>query len=126
MSENNPKAAVAAIFPKPIKICDGVSVYPLTLAHYALLEQINSYLVNGDHAPDALESLKTMFICTHDAKSAMEVFDEIECAAVEWGEQLPPAVTYPIMEAIKVQIDAMAKVIPQISDEKKKAAETAS
>lgn len=126
MSENNPKSAIAAIFPQPIKIIDGVSVYPLTLAHYALLEQINSYLVNGDHQPDALESLKTMFICTHDAKTTMHVMDDLEGAVAQWSEQLPPAVTYPIMDAIKVQIEAMSKVVPYIDDQKKKVAETAS
>lgn len=126
MSESNPKTALAAIFPTLITICEGVSVYPLTLAHYALLEQINSYLVNGDHQPDAMESVKTMYICTHDAREIFEKFNNLDDEALEWAQQLPPGLTYPIMDAIKVQIDKMAKVVPYISDVKKKVAETAS
>ena len=120
MSTNNPKTALEAIFPTSIDILGGVKVYPLTLAHYAVLEKVNSYLVNGDHAPDAIESLVTMYVCCHDAKQSLRNLDGLEDAAADWAQELPPAVVPAIMDAIKKQIDAMANVVPMLGDDKKK------
>lgn len=121
-----PKASLEALFPKRIDCGYGVEVYPLTLAHYALLEKINSYLVNADHAPDSIEVIKTLYICTHSAVDVMAYFDELETLAFKWAEGLPPAANNSIASAVLKQIDAMSKVAPVIDGEdKKKLAETA-
>lgn len=126
MANSNPKSAVNALFPVPIEVGEGVSVYPLTLAHYALLEKINSYLVNGDHVPDSIEVVRTLYICTHSARETMNKFNSLDDEAFEWAEKLPPYLTTAITGAIKEQIDAMMKVVPVIGDDsKKKVAETA-
>lgn len=127
MSKSNPVSGIKAMFPTPIQVGEGVYVYPLSLGHYALLEKINSYLVNGDHLPDSIEVIKTLYICTHSAREVLNDFDSLEERAFEWAERLPPAINGKIVSAIKEQIDAMMKVIPAIGDDsKKKVAGTAS
>lgn len=111
-----PKASLSAMFPEPIECGFGVSVYPLTLAHYALLEKINSYLVNGDHTPDSIEVIRTLYICTHSAKDVMSNFDELDYLAFEWAENLPPRLNSEIVSAIRKQIQLMAKVVPIVDD----------
>lgn len=111
-----PKSSITALFPKGIDCGFDVTVYPLTLAHYALLEKINSYLVNADHAPDSIEVIKTLYICTHSAKETMDDFSNLESLAFDWAENLPPSMNNIIATAIIKQIDAMSKVIPIIED----------
>lgn len=121
-----PKSSIDALFPEPIDCGFGVTVYPLTLAHYALLEKINSYLVNANHAPDALEVIRTLYICTHNSADVMRIFPDLDCTAMEWAETLPPMMNDRIVKAILKQIDAMSKVVPIVDEDtdKKKRAET--
>lgn len=125
---SSPKSSIDALFPKPIDCGFDVRVYPLTLAHYALLEKINSYLVSANHVPDSIEVVKTLYICTHSARETMENFESLESLAFDWAEGLPPSLNTPIVEAIKKQIEAMRKVVPIVdgNDGKKKVAETVS
>lgn len=120
MSEMNPKAAIEACFPDDIKITDEISVKPLTLGHYALLEKINSYLINADHEPDSLEVLKTMYICTKSSKDVFAELSNLDEAALEWADNLPPNITNKILKAITDQIQRMLEASPIISDGKKK------
>lgn len=126
MSKSNPESSIKALFPTPIPVGNNVCVYPLTLGHYALLEKINSYLVNGDHLPDSIEAIKTLYICTHSAKEVLRDFDSLDDVAFEWAETLPPYMSNKIMLAVKEQIDAMMKVVPAIGDDKKKVVATVS
>ena len=119
-----PKSSINALFPQPLDVGCGVVVMPLTLAHYALLEKINSYIVNGDHAPDSIEVVRTLYICTHSAKETLADFDKLDALAMDWAETLPPRMTRIIADAIIRQIDAMSKVAPAVDDGKKKRAAT--
>jgi len=124
-----PRSSIDALFPEGIDCGFGITVYPLTLAHYALLEKINSYLVSTDHTPDSIEVIKTLYICTHPAKDVMAEFDSLEYDAFEWAETLPPSMNNIIAGAILKQISAMSKVAPVVGDEqgkKKLVRETAS
>ena len=112
-----PKSSIAALFPTGIDCGFNVTVYPLTLAHYALLEKINSYLVNADHVPDSIEVIKTLYICTHSAKETMENFDDLDALAFDWAEKLPPRMNNIIASGIIKQINAMSKVMPIVEDE---------
>jgi hypothetical protein len=115
-----PKSSINALFPEVIDCGFGVAVHPLTLAHYALLEKINSYLVNADHAPDSLEVIKTLYICTHSAREVMDNFSNLDSLAFEWAENLPPMMNDIIVKAILKQINAMSKVVPVVDDNGKK------
>lgn len=115
----DPKSSIDALFPEPIDCGFGVTVHPLTLAHYALLEKIDSYLVNPNHAPDSLEVIKTLYICSHCAADVMTIFPDLDYKAMEWAEKLPPMLSDIIAKAILKQISAMSKVQPIIDDKKK-------
>lgn len=107
-----PKSSIDALFPEPIDCGFGVSVYPLTLAHYALLEKIGSYLVNADHEADSLEIVKSFYICCHSASDVMTIFPDLDYKAMEWAEKLPPMMRGIITNAIIKQVDLMTKVAP--------------
>ena len=66
----NPKAAIEALFPQSIDCGEGVEVKPFSLATYALLEKLGSYII-FPHEPTQEETLRSFYICTHDPK---EVF----------------------------------------------------
>lgn len=116
----NPKRSIDALFPKPIDVGFGVKVFPLTLAHYALLEKMHSYVVDGNHLPDGDEVLKTYYVCTHPADEVFADFEDLDVLAYDWASRLPPELATRIAEAIKSQIDAMAKVVPALDESKKK------
>lgn len=116
----NPVKAIEAIFPGDIDVGNGISVKPLSLAHYALLEKIHSYIICDDHEPDSIEVLKTFYICAHDAKDVFKDLDNLGEIALEWGDKLPPYLTDKIIEAISKQIDNMLNVSPTVDDGKKK------
>ena len=116
-----PRSSIDALFPQTIDVGWGIEVHPLTMAHYALLEKIDSYLVRTDHAPDPVEVVKTLYICTHSARETMENFGSLDSMAMEWAEKLPPAASQPITRGILKQIEDMQKVIPHVDgDDKKK------
>ena len=120
MSKTNPEASIKALFPKSIDCGMGVEVKPLTLGHYALLEKVNSYLINGDHVPDSMEVIRTYYICTHSSKEVLENYDNLDESAFQWADSLPPSINTRIASAILEQIEAMSKVVPIVGDSKKK------
>lgn len=120
MSKLNPIASVDALFPKAIDCGFGVEVLPLSLGHYALLEKINSYLINGDHVPDSIEVIKTLYVCTHPSRDVFENFEDLESLALDWADELPPCMSSTISEAIMKQIETMRKVIPITGESDKK------
>lgn len=120
MSKTNPEASIKALFPKSIDCGMGVEVKPLTLGHYALLEKVNSYLINGDHVPDSMEVIRTYYICTHSSKEVLENYDNLDESAFQWADSLPPSINSRIASAILEQIEAMSKVVPIVGDSKKK------
>ena len=119
----NPKASVEALFPRTVDCGFGVRVYPLSLAHYAILEKMGSYLVLGGHKPDALEVVRTYYVVTHPAREVIADFDDLDELAFEWAEALPPAINERIAQAVIAQVDAMRRVVP--AGDKKKAGATA-
>ena len=90
------------------------------IAVLELLEKIGSYLVCADHAPDSLEVIRTLYICSHSAADVMTIFPDLDYKAMEWAENLPPMMNDIIVKAILKQIDAMSKVSPVIGESKKK------
>jgi hypothetical protein len=107
----NPKAALDALFPQPIDCGEGVEVKPFSLATYALLEKIGSYVI-FPHEPTQEEVLKTLYICTHDAKQVFKDFDKLGDLAFDWASGLRPAMVNTITEAILKQVDAVRRAMP--------------
>lgn len=107
----NPKAALDALFPQPIDCGEGVEVKPFSLATYALLEKIGSYII-FPHEPTQEETLKSLYICTHDAKEVFKNFDKLTDLAFDWASNLRPAMVNTITEAILKQVDAVKRAMP--------------
>lgn len=124
MEENNtivnPQSALEALFPQTIDCGNGVEVRPFSLATYALLEKIKSYIV-FPHEPDQEEILKSLYICTHDPKEIYKKFDSLGEEAFGWAETLPPYMVETITQAVLKQIKAVRDAMPppKAGDEKK-------
>jgi len=116
----NPKSALEALFPQSIDCGEGVVVKPFSLATYALLEKIKSYII-FPHEPTQEETLASLYICTHDAKETFKKFDLLQDLSIEWAETLRPEMFQKITDAILKQIEVVKNAMPpeKEGDEKK-------
>lgn len=114
-NSKNPQASLKALFPQPIDCGEGVSVQPFSLATYALLEKIGSYVIKA-HEPDSLEVLRTFYICTHDARGIFREFAELDDKALEWAMKLSPQISGKITAAIAEQIRIVRGAMPPAKD----------
>lgn len=116
----NPKSAIEALFPQSIDCGDGVFVKPFSLATYALLEKIGSYII-FPHEPTQEETLMSLYICTHDPKETFKNFDGLLDHAIEWADTLKPAMFRTITDAVLKQINIVKNAMPpeKAGDEKK-------
>ena len=114
----NPKAAIEALFPQPIDCGEGVEVKPFSLATYALLEKIGSYII-FPHEPTQEETLSSLYICTHDAKEVFKNLNKLDELAFEWASTLRPDMVNIITDAILKQVEVVKKAMPPEDDQKK-------
>ena len=114
----NPKAAIEALFPQPIDCGEGVEVKPFSLATYALLEKIGSYII-FPHEPTQEETLRSLYICTHDAKEIFKNFDKLTELAFEWASTIRPSMVNTITDAVLKQINLVKNATPPEDDQKK-------
>lgn len=119
----NPKSALAALFPQPIDCGNGISVQPFSLATYALLEKIGSYVI-FPHEPTQEEVLKTLYICTHDPKEIFKDLDGLLANAVDWASEQYPAVVEEVTNAIMKQIEIVRNAMPPAKETDAKKAVT--
>lgn len=120
----NPRPALAALFPQPIDCGNGVLVKPFSLATYALLEKIGSYII-VPHTPEQSEILKTLYICTHDAKEVFKNFENLDDLAFDWAETVPPYLLNTITDAVLKQIKTVRDAMPPAKELDAKKATTA-
>lgn len=107
----NPKSALAALFPQPIDCGNGVSVQPFSLATYALLEKMRSYVI-FPHEPTQEEVLKTLYVCTHDPKEIFRNLDDLLPNAIDWAAEQYPAIVEKVTTAIMKQIEIVRNAMP--------------
>lgn len=114
MSKGNPKKAVAALLPLPIKAGKDVVVKPMTLGMWAALERINSPLIitpEEGHTVDTLELIPSLYLLTHDP---IEVFrGNILELSMAWADTVPVKTMDLIREAAYRQMGAAFDVIPE-------------
>lgn len=117
MSKGNPRKAVAAILPTPIKVGRGrlapagLEVKPMTLAMYAALERIESPLVTGVEAKDTVELLPSLYLLTHGAE---EIFaGNLVALAFAWADTVPVSTMAEIREACERQMKVVFDVMPE-------------
>lgn len=107
----NPKAAIEALFPQSIDCGEGVEVKPFSLATYALLEKIGSYII-FPHEPTQEETLRSFYICTHDPKEVFANLGDLDALAFDWASKLTPKMVKTITEAIFKQISIVKDAMP--------------
>ena len=141
MSKANPRKAVAALLPTPIrcgktaarssersaakeaKTASTIDVRPMTLGMWAALERIDSPLVTGKQAKDTLELLPSLYLLTHDPK---EIFEPgLAQKALDWADTLPTTALEEIRRAAYAQIGVVTAVVPEATDDDKKKSTTA-
>ena len=110
------------MLPQPIQLGGDIVVYPLSLAHYALLEKINSPLLREGTAEEStLDLLPSLYVATHNAKDVFNDFENLLELSLEWAGTLQPSMMQDIKQAITAQIKVMLDVIASPADSKKKA-----
>ena len=117
MSKSNPRKAMAALLPVPIKVGRGLTVEPMTLGMFAALERIGSPMVSKREPKDLVELIPSLYLLTHGAKEIFrpDFFD----AAFAWADTVPTNVVERIRTACYRQLNAAFDVIPE-DDPKKK------
>ena len=88
----NPKTAVDAILDSENKI-DGITIYPMTLARYALLELVESPFVTPNVKFTISNLVPSFFICCSPIDQLKGInsknIDKLNDRALEWAETLP-------------------------------------
>lgn len=119
MSRSNPRKAMAALLPTPVRI-EGydLAVKPMTLGMWAALERISSPLVTGRQDADALDLVPSLYLLTHDP---CEVFaGDLLRDAMAWADSVGVDALAKIRAAVHRQIAAACDVIPETDEPPKK------
>ena len=121
MSKSNPRKAMVALLPMPLKVSGGYTVRPMTLGMWAALERIGSPLVTDKEPKDTLEIIPSLYLLTHDPREVLRgsFYDD----AVAWADTLPVSALEEITRACYRQMGAMFDVLPEVK--KKSRPETA-
>ena len=122
----NPKTAVDAILDSENKI-DGITIYPMTLARYALLELVESPFVTPNVKFSISNLVPSFFICCSSIDQLKGInsknIDQLNDRALEWAETLPQTAIDKLIPAIMESLGLINKLTPQNGeDQSKKAA----
>lgn len=107
LEHRNPQIAIDALLPANATI-GGKPTLPLTLAHYVILEKINSPLVSGKSLDwkdvDNLDLMKMCYVVTHKASDCRDILAEgseaFESAVFEFCENIPLSQMYAVGQAL--------------------------
>lgn len=117
MSKANPRKAMAALLPLPIRCGQDTVVRPMTLGMWAALERIGSPLVTGEDT-DTLGLIPSLYLVTHDPR---EVFlGNVLDLAMQWADAQPVTLLEEVKNAIYRQLNDVFAVIPEDDSKKKK------
>lgn len=129
MSRANPRKAVSALLPAPIRIgALGVEVRPFTLATFAVLEKIGSPMLPSDGPVRAgvFDLVPTLYAATHGPAECLDQLADGTFArrAIEWADTVPGTAMPLLKDAILRQVGTVYDVVPE-SPQKKTADTTA-
>ncbi len=120
----NPEKAVDAILAGPVK-AGPYTVYPMTMARYAMLEKTGSPLLTGEN--DTVKLLVSMFVMTQPIEKLMELgIDRVEAEGMKWADSisLGDSVVGQIASAVKQQLEDIVYMSPDGKKDGKKKAPT--
>ena len=123
----NPRTAVDAILDSENKI-DGITIYPMTLARYALLELVESPFVTPNVKFTISNLVPSFFICCSPIDQLKGInsknIDKLNDRALEWAETLPQTAIDKLIPEIMASLGLINKLTPQNGeDQSKKASE---
>ena len=114
--QQDPKIAIDTVLETEKQIAK-FTVYPLTLARYALLELVESPFLTPNKEFTPITLLDTFYIMTAD-KSALRKYnskniDELHAEAMDFGEELEPNVFAKLIDEVASKFGLLNKVAPQ-------------
>lgn len=117
---NDPKTVIDAVL-QTQENTDGVVVYPITLARYALLEIVESPFTTSGKPMTTGELIPSLFIiCSpkevlkkYNTRKADALFED----AFEWAEGVDPASLNKIMQLAVQKIQDMMSVAPTSTED---------
>ena len=122
----NPKTAIDTILNTETEICDGIKVFPVTLARYALLELVESPFVTPDTKFTINNLLPSFFICCAKIDDLKGInsknLDKLNEQALAWAETLPNKAIDKLIPAIMEELGLIKKVSPNTGDDDSKKA----
>lgn len=121
----NPKTAIDTILATE-KTIDDVTIHPITLARYALLELIESPFVTPDKKFTINNLVPSFFICCAKIEDLKGInsnnLDVLNQRALEWAETLPNTVINKLIPEIMEALGLIKKVSPNTGDDDSKKA----
>ena len=123
----NPETAINTILATE-KTIEDVTIHPITLARYALLELVESPFVTPDTKFTINNLVPSFFICCAKSDELKGInsknLDVLNQRAMEWAETLPNTVIDKLIPEIMEALGLIKKVSPNAgSDDSKKAKE---
>ena len=121
----NPRTAVDTILDSE-KTINGTTVYPMTLARYALLELVESPFVTPNVKFTINNLVPSFFICCSPIDQLKGInsknLDKLNDRALEWAETLPQSAIDELIPAIMESLGLIKKLTPQNGEDKSKKA----
>lgn len=122
----NPETAINTILTTE-KTIDDVTIHPITLARYALLELVESPFVTPDTKFTINNLVPSFFICCAKSEDLKGInsknLDVLNQRALEWAETLPNTVIDKLIPEIMEALGLIKKVSPNTGDDDSKKAE---
>ena len=118
----NPETAINTILATE-KTIEDVTIHPITLARYALLELIESPFVTPGKKFTINNLVPSFFICCAKSEDLKGInsknLDVLNQRAMEWAETLPNTVIDKLIPEIMEALGIIKKVSPNTGDDEK-------
>ena len=113
------KALDAAL--SPAKEVEDVTVYPITLARYALLELVKSPFVTASKDFTTIAMIPTIYICCAET-SALKKYnssniDELKQDAITFADGIDPKKLGSLVKELDARVRQLLDVAPQIPED---------
>ena len=116
----NPETAINTILATE-KTIDDITIHPITLARYALLELVESPFVTPGKKFTINNLLPSFFICCAKSDELKGInsknLDVLNQRALEWAETLPNTVIDKLIPEIMEALGLIKKVSPNTGDD---------
>ena len=112
---NDPKAAINAILDDETTI-NHTTVYPITLARYALLELVDSPFISSEKDMSISNILPSLYIMTHDKSELKGItsrnIDKLYENATEWADDMGIDEIPEIIQEVIEKVNELMRTAP--------------